>query len=603
MKITFVDPFDYSLGTIEKPRKPPLGILSLTQVINNDGKHSAEVVSLSYEYYKNNTKLNKDFQENIKNDADIIASTFPDAVSIYTMCNTYHIALFLARRLKKLRPNLKIILGGPQATIVAKETLEKYEYIDAIGLREGEATIIGILDALQNTNFSQAKGVAFRIKDEIIVKENDELIEDLDTLPIIEFDKFEVKEGSSIGIDVGRGCPYNCTFCSTKAFWKRKFRMKSAERILGEIEYYMEKYNVRMFDFKHDLFVANRALVMNLCELISEKNLDIDWTCSARVDTVDEELLKTMSKAGCRDMFLGVESGSERMQKLIKKNLKIDDVKTVLELLVKYKINTTISFIYGFPEETERDLEETTELMTFIRERYFEEINSKKMILQLHKIMFLPATEITTQNLEKLVYVKENERELFGGANIWNDEELDTMLGDIKIFPNHAYIPTELAEKTKNLDIFVLVIYPYVSATLNFTFKCLLEEFEGSMLKLFYSFSDIISEADFRKLKYIYENELEEGEIRLEPIFKAFFKFIDEYEFSKFDARLLKEVIDFEYNRMKLVVANKKQDNYWAKKYTYNVIGMIKGKEIINKIGNYFVGFRIRDEKFSIKYI
>ena len=108
MKITFVNPFDYSLGTIEKPSKPPLGILSLSQVINYDVNHSAEVISLPHEYYKNKSKLSKDFKENIKKDADIVAATFPDAVSIYTMCNTYHIALFLARRLKELLPNLRI---------------------------------------------------------------------------------------------------------------------------------------------------------------------------------------------------------------------------------------------------------------------------------------------------------------------------------------------------------------------------------------------------------------------------------------------------------------------------------------------------------------
>jgi len=148
------------------------------------------------------------------------------------------------------------MFGGPQASLTAEHSLRSFPWIDVIGIGEGENTIESIADALcTNKDFDNIKGVAYRKHGEIICSSELNLIADLDELPFIDYSLINMEDITAVALDVGRGCPFGCTYCSTKTFWKRAFRLKSSQRILTEIKYMINlshKNNVAVIISNHD---------------------------------------------------------------------------------------------------------------------------------------------------------------------------------------------------------------------------------------------------------------------------------------------------------------------------------------------------------------
>ena len=127
-------------------------------------------------------------------------------------------------------------------------------------------------------------------------------------------------ELDQIDIEGGRGCPFSCVFCSTKTFWKSNFRLKENMILIREIGELKNKYDIRRFNIVHDLFTANKSKIIEFCDLVIENQLDIVWGCSARIDTIDEDIAMRLKWSGCDQIYFGIETGSMRMQKLINKN-------------------------------------------------------------------------------------------------------------------------------------------------------------------------------------------------------------------------------------------------------------------------------------------
>ncbi|QIB26837.1 B12-binding domain-containing radical SAM protein [Caloranaerobacter azorensis] len=249
-------------------------------------------------------------------------------ICFYTMCNSYHNIILLAKYLKKKREDLIILLGGPQASLTAKLTLETFPWIDIIGIGEGETIIEPLIKALsKQSSISHIQGIAYRENGKVICNPKPNLIKDLDELPFIDYDLVNIEDYDEyVALDVGRGCPYECIYCSTKTFWNRRYRLKSINRIIDEIKHLKNKYNRNKFNFVHDSFVSSKLKILKFCEKILDEGLMIKWTCSARIDNLDEEVIIAMKKAGCTEIFLGIETGSTKLQKDIKKNLKLSRV-------------------------------------------------------------------------------------------------------------------------------------------------------------------------------------------------------------------------------------------------------------------------------------
>lgn len=338
-----------------------MGILSLATILQ---KNHFCVKYVNNEYLKHNVNISKD--EKFENIIDIISyhiiNLNPKVISFYTICNTYHITIILSKRIKELNPNIRIVFGGPQATLTANDTMNSCKWVDAIGIGEGEKTIINIINFLISNDVKKCKsGIVYRKDNKVINLHQENIIPDLDKLPLIDYsDILDNNNITQISLDVGRGCPFSCKFCSTKTFWKRKFRLKSCDRIIKEIMDIKKKNNnIKFFRFEHDLFTADRTKIIDFCNKILDMKINIKWSCSARIDTLDELMIEKMYTAGCREIFLGIESGSSRIQQIINKNLDLKYAFDIIEIIKKYDIFLTTSFMYGFPEEELIDVDKT----------------------------------------------------------------------------------------------------------------------------------------------------------------------------------------------------------------------------------------------------
>jgi radical SAM superfamily enzyme YgiQ (UPF0313 family) len=217
------------------------------------------------------------------------------------------------------------------------------------------------------------KGIAFRDGERIVSTPLRPRIENLDDLPYPAHDLLEPSVEEYIGnygvrnfpMITTRGCPFGCIYCSTMAFHGRKYRTRSIPNVLDELEYLIERYKVNNISFVDDNFTMQNDRVFKLCEEIRNRKLSIEWGCSARVDQVSESLLKTMKETGCRDIFFGIESASQRVLDLVNKRFTVNQAKEAVKKAEQLGIRTHCSFIIGLPGESARSL---NEMMSFIDE-------------------------------------------------------------------------------------------------------------------------------------------------------------------------------------------------------------------------------------------
>lgn len=165
-------------------------------------------------------------------------------------------------------------------------------------------------------------------------------------------------------MNTSRGCSFGCTFCSIESIWGKKYTYFSADRIISEIEYLIRNYDARGIYFREDNFTLNPKRTERFCNIILKRGIDIDWACETRPDTVhNKELIELMSAAGCRAVFLGIESGSQNILNKLNKNITVEQIEDVINLCKENNIRTFCSLITGLPFETYEDYLLTRQLM------------------------------------------------------------------------------------------------------------------------------------------------------------------------------------------------------------------------------------------------
>jgi radical SAM superfamily enzyme YgiQ (UPF0313 family) len=264
------------------------------------------------------------------------------------------------------------IAVGPHITALPQETLTRYPSLDIGIIGEAEETIRELINTLEKKDkpLSQVRGITFRDGGKVTVTEKRPLIENLDDLPIPlhELLPFEKHRLPYIGkrytfVLSSRGCPYQCTFCRQPIMWERKFRSRSAGNILKELEY-LKGLGITNFMFHSDTFTLDRKIVIELCQGMVDLNLNIRWCCNSRVDTVDEELLGWMKRAGCWMVMYGIESGSQEVLDKVKKggSATIEQAKKAVVWTKQQGIKVWGYFIMGLPGETKETMRESVEL-------------------------------------------------------------------------------------------------------------------------------------------------------------------------------------------------------------------------------------------------
>jgi radical SAM superfamily enzyme YgiQ (UPF0313 family) len=305
---------------------------------------------------------------------DILREIFsrkPSLIGITTTTPGFGIICELVSKINNAMPDMPIILGGPHAT-GSPETTAAIPGVTVAVIGEGEVTFLEIINNLeQKLPINTIKGIAYRdSKEKVIKTESRDLIENLDILPLPARDLLPMElyyspptkslGGSRIAnIVSSRGCLFHCTYCLSDMMWKGKYRQRSVDKIIEEIEDCVNKYGSDEINFNDDLFTADKKRLEEFCNKVIEKKMAIRWIAMSRADYINDDLLKIMKKAGCCKIAMGLESGSQQVLKCMNKNLNLDKSIEAVRKIKKAGISVGVSFVMGHIGETEATIKET----------------------------------------------------------------------------------------------------------------------------------------------------------------------------------------------------------------------------------------------------
>jgi len=360
MKVLLVNPPSSNLILTNLPETiaqedpmPPLGLMYVAAYLEKHTNHKIQILDCLIEKMSH-----EQLKERIKQER-------PDVVGITTLTFTLIDVLQTAKIIKNINPNIKVVLGGPHVNIYPEETL-KFPEIDYLILGEGEKPTKDLLDNLNQTkNLYKFKGIAFKDNNKIINPGPRELIQNLDELPyparnLIPNEKYSsvLSENNPVTtLFSSRGCPFMCAFCN-RAHLGKIFRARSVKNVVDEMEE-CKKIGVGEIFIYDDTFTIDRQRVLDICSEIKNRNLKIYWDVRARVDTVDEEVLRQMKKTGCQRIHYGVEAGTEKILKVLNKGITLEQIEKTFKLTRKIGIQTLAYFMIGSPRETRKDIMET----------------------------------------------------------------------------------------------------------------------------------------------------------------------------------------------------------------------------------------------------
>ena len=431
-----------------------LGVLTLAALLRRQNYQPAVVNldDLFFEYvdWRAGSKAAETF-------FSFVARHLPDGFAVYglsSICSSYPLTLRLAQEIRKRNPHARVILGGPQASVVDVATMHAFPCVDIIVRGEADDTFPSLLHLLDNQlpEWEKLPGITFRRRDEVVRNTNAPVVENLDRLPLPAFDlDLRIRDRGGVHLEIGRGCPFACTFCSTNDFFRRNFRLKSPATMVADITSLKAKYGLNYFSLVHDMYTIDRKKVVAFCDEILASGEKFTWGCSARTDCIDDDLLQLMASAGCTGIFFGIETGSQRLQHVINKKLDLDEARQRIEAADRNGIQTTIALIAGFPEETRDDLRDTIHF--FIDSLRFDHAEPQCSLLAP-----LAATPIYDQHKGHLIF-----DQIFSDMShqSWQQDpiEIEMIKAHEDIFPNFYAIPTGELDRVYVKEVIDFVTY------------------------------------------------------------------------------------------------------------------------------------------------
>ena len=334
---------------------PPLELMSLGSIVKEWKKESVWLIDAIAE----NRELPKVIKE--------LKKIGPDLIVMILGFNSFPLDIIAINKIKKEYKNTTIAGFGYLPTQFPEETLKKSK-LDIIIMNEPEHTFSEIYDHLkENKSLKKIRGIAYKENGKITVNLLRKRIQNLDKLPFPDHSLIKLNNynesflGRSIGCIISeRGCPYKCIYC-VKVYGD-KLVSRSAENILSEIEHLVNINRVRNIRFMDDTFCLNRKRLKNICKGLIGRQLNIKWTCLTRLDLLDKDMLDLMKKSGCQRMYIGIESGSQRILDYYKKGITVNIIKEKVSLTKRIGIEVSGFFIVGAPIETDDDITRSIKL-------------------------------------------------------------------------------------------------------------------------------------------------------------------------------------------------------------------------------------------------
>jgi len=428
-------------------RAPKLGVLALASVLDQAGLQ-ARIFDLDDAYAAYRREVRRYGLEGFPAwVAPRIVSSRVGLFGFSSLCSSYPLTIRIAECVKREAPACTVLFGGPQASVVDRQTLADFPFVDFILRGEADLSLPLFIEEWNGKRrFADVAGLTWRSSFGPQRNPDAPVIDNLDDLPLPAYHLSNgLKNAEHAFLELGRGCPFSCTFCSTNDFFRRKFRVKSPARMLADMRAVASRYGFRTFELIHDMFTVDRRKVVAFCEALIDSGEDFKWSCSARTDCVDEGLLELMARAGCDGMFFGIETGSKRMQRIIDKDLDTAQSRVVVESAERLGISTTVSVIAGFPEENEDDLRETVSV-------YMHSLRHLHSTPQLNILAPLAGTPIHAQYKDQMVLEDLCSHVSHQGRS-HNLADRELIRNHPEIFPNFYLLPTPNLDRACLLEL------------------------------------------------------------------------------------------------------------------------------------------------------
>lgn len=362
MKILLINPPAGSIYSMLRLKTPPLGLAYVAAVLK-EAHHQVKIIDLNVE--------SKDYRTLPYSDFDLVG------ISVDTM--RYPISQKIAEAAKKHKK--LVVAGGQHVTFFDAEALSTGLF-DFVVRGEGEYTMLDLVRHIEEGNsFHEVKGISFLSDGETIRTPSPPLIQDLDSLPhpardLLPLQNYTVTLRGRFMTPAltSRGCPFNCDFCSASQFFGRKWRTRSIDNVMEEINLLYEKFGYRAIAFFDDHFMLNPQRMAEFCENILKNNWNLYWWAFSRVDSVvkNEEVVKLAARAGLKQVFIGFESGSQEVLDNYGKDLNVENSFRAMEILKKYKISVWASFVIGALNETKKMIKQTIRFANRLNPHYIQ---------------------------------------------------------------------------------------------------------------------------------------------------------------------------------------------------------------------------------------
>lgn len=333
-------------ANVSELHQVPLGALLIVAVLEEAGH---KVAFMDYQTYAAKRKPAVDTFYRFLQGAD------GGLVGISVMCNSLPTVLGAVSRFKEENPGRMLVLGGPGASDLPQLILTKFP-VDVVVIGEGEETVVEFLAALEGgQDLSRVRGIAYRASGRVVTTRCRPRIRHLDRLPFPAYHKinFQDYRPPVAPVAVSRGCPYQCTFCSAHSTWGEGVTFRSSERVLEEIA--LVRHSVPEILFVDDVFPVGAPLLGKLRAV----GRQLRWSCNMRVGEGDPALWQHMRESGCVGVLFGIESGSDRVLRTLRKGFRVAQARAEVTAAARYISDVTTSYIWGFPFETLDDFFET----------------------------------------------------------------------------------------------------------------------------------------------------------------------------------------------------------------------------------------------------
>ncbi|HII14826.1 MAG TPA: radical SAM protein [Nanoarchaeota archaeon] len=339
---------------------PPLGLAIMAATTRQAGYETKVIDAIA-------------LKMGVRDTVDAIVKQSPDVVGITATIMAIYQADEVAQMVKKRLPRAIVVIGGPHFTAVPEETMRRFHSFDIGVLGEGEDTFVELLHKL-GSNLQNVKGLYLRHNRDIKFTGKRPPIMDLDRIPFPAWDllpnlvKYYQPAADSLNrapatlLITSRGCTGQCLFCDRSVFGNL-CRCHSADYVIKMIKLLQQEYGIRELFIEDDNFLLFKSRLKEICKRIIEEKIDITWSCMARVDTIDDEMLLLLKKAGCWQINFGCESGSQKILDILNKGVTVRQVEDAIRLVRKHGIKVKGLFMLGNFGETRETIQETLDFI------------------------------------------------------------------------------------------------------------------------------------------------------------------------------------------------------------------------------------------------